>query len=258
MENKLSTIITITQPLVTAINGHKIYQAINSIERLRRFAEVHVFAVWDFMVLLQSLQRKLTSNSPLWLPPVNHLGCHLVNTLLAEEESDALPDGRYSSHFELYLEAMHHSGTNTQSIQAFIELVKHNPELPQLLAQDYLPIPAKRFLADTFEIIDKDSHAIATSIAFAREHITSKMFTQILQHLVSFTPEKKYSLQPFIYYFQRHIDLDGGKHSEQSKILVAHLCGTDAAKWDEAIEIAIFSLKSRLQLLDGIYAYMVA
>ncbi|HVY53709.1 MAG TPA: DUF3050 domain-containing protein, partial [Gammaproteobacteria bacterium] len=154
----LSNIISIVQPLVDAINGHETFSAITSIKRLRRFVEVHVFAVYDFMVLLQALQRKLTCNPPLWLPPADHLGCRLVHTMLAEEESDVLPDGRYLSHFQLYLEAMHHCGANTQSINAFISSIRNNPDLSQLLTQDDLPKPAKRFLNDTFGFIDRDSH----------------------------------------------------------------------------------------------------
>jgi hypothetical protein len=254
----LSTILTITQPLVDAINKHKAFSAITSLERLRRFAEIHVFAVYDFMVLLQALQRKLTRNSPLWLPPVDHLGCHLIHTMMAEEESDMLPDGRYLSHFELYLEAMHHCGADRQPITTFINAIQHHADLSQLLTQNYLPVPAKRFLTDTFEIIDKDSHVIAAAFAYGREHITSPMFTQMLQQLTSWSTAAPYSLQPFIYYFQRHIDLDGGKHSDQSKTVVANLCGTDESKWDEAAEVAFFCLKSRLQLLDDIHTYVTA
>ncbi|HVV69517.1 MAG TPA: DUF3050 domain-containing protein [Gammaproteobacteria bacterium] len=252
----LSNILTITQPLVDKIQEHPTFSAITSLERLRRFAQIHVFAVYDFMALLQALQRSLTGNSLLWLPPIDHLGCHLIHTMLAEEESDFLPDGRCLSHFELYLDAMQCCGADAQSITTFINSVQHNADLSQLLTQDDIPNPAKRFLTDTFDIIDGDSHMIASAFAFGREHITSPMFTQILQQLTSLTIDERYSLQPFIYYFQRHIDLDGGKHSQQSKTLLANLCGTDENKWDEAAGAAFFSLKSRLQLLDGIYTYM--
>ena len=113
------------QPLVTAVNQHSVFTHINSIPRLRRFAEIHVYAVWDFMALLKALQRHLTSTAILWTPPQNHLGCHLVNSLLAEEESDTVFDGRYQSHFELYLQAMHECGANTDPINAFIQHIRH-------------------------------------------------------------------------------------------------------------------------------------
>src|SRR5262249_25275144 len=98
------------EPISYAITGHPALQSIHAMAHLALFSEIHVFCVWDFMALLKALQRKLTHTQILWLPPRNHLGCHLVNTLLAEEESDHTADGRYLSHFELYLEAMEQCG----------------------------------------------------------------------------------------------------------------------------------------------------
>ena len=108
------------QPISNAITRHPTLRSIHAMAHLARFAEIHVFAVWDFMSLLKALQRKLTHTQILWQPPKDHLGCHLVNTLLAEEESDHAADGRYLSHFELYLEAMTQCGADTSGITAFM------------------------------------------------------------------------------------------------------------------------------------------
>jgi hypothetical protein len=40
--------------------------------------------------------------------------------------------------------------------------------------------------------------------------------------------------------------------------LLITLCGENEAKWEDATDAAVFSLKSQLQLLDAIYAYMKA
>jgi hypothetical protein len=256
VQNEQAYLINIIQPLVDAIEHHKTFTAITSIERLRRFAEIHVFVVWDFMCLLKTLQRKLTCNQLLWLPPADPLGCHLVNTLLAEEESDLTADNRYLSHFALYLEAMEQCGANTENISAFIRGIEQGLSLPQLFNKNLLPNPVKRFIEDTFDVIPKERHAIAAAFAYGREHITGAMFSQILRNLASSGAGSNDSLKGFIYYFQRHIDLDGGKHSAQSKMLVANLCGTDEKKWEDVVDTAVFSLKSRLQLLDAIYLYM--
>jgi hypothetical protein len=183
MDTKLSQIIDVISPLVEAILRHKILTAITSIEKFRRFTEIHVYAVWDFMCLLKALQRKLTTHNPLWSPPANPLGCHLVNTLLAEEESDALPNNHYSSHFELYLAAMQQLGANIQPISDLIDDVKAMKPLSALLARDDLPQPAQHFIQDTFDVIKKGNHRIAASLTFAREHITSNMFSTLLQML---------------------------------------------------------------------------
>jgi len=244
------------QPISNAITRHPALRSIHTMAHLARFSEIHVFAVWDFMSLLKALQRKLTHTQILWLPPSDHLGCHLVNTLLAEEESDHTADGRYLSHFELYLEAMRQCGADTSGITAFMQDIQKGMSLPELLMQTYVPSAARQFVQDTFHVIGQNTHEIAASFAYAREHITSGMFANILAPIAKAAVTNDYSVDQFIYYFQRHIELDGDKHSTQSKTLVANLCGADAKKWQEATDTAIFSLKSRLRLLDGIAAYI--
>ena len=55
-------------PLKYELNSHKIYQSLNSIEDVRIFMENHVFAVWDFMSIVKTLQSKLTNISVPWVP----------------------------------------------------------------------------------------------------------------------------------------------------------------------------------------------
>ncbi len=49
------------QPLRVKLLSHPLYGMIDSLTNLRIFMEYHVFAVWDFMSLLKSLQRSQTS-----------------------------------------------------------------------------------------------------------------------------------------------------------------------------------------------------
>ncbi len=248
MDKKLRDIIIGVKPLVDGITQHKLFGAINSIARLRRFTEIHVYAVWDFICLLKALQRKLTSQHLFWSPPNNPLSCYLVNTLVAEEESDCIENHRYSSHFELYLQAMQQCGADIHGIRQFIASIHPDQSLASLLAINNLPKPAQRFIQDTFEITEKESHFIAASLAFARELITSSMFTQLL-NAIEPLDDSSYSLQLFKLYLKRHIERDSG----QAQRLITTLCGSDTGNWDEVLEAAWFSLNSRLQLLNGIY-----
>jgi hypothetical protein len=252
VQTPLSNLMTTLQPWVDAVTRHSLFPSITTVARLQSFAEIHVYAVWDFACLLRALQHSLIEVNLLWTPPANPLGCHLINTLLAEEESDALPDGRYLSHFQLYLEAMQQCGADTGPMVQFIQAIKQGMPLHRLLELPTLPKPAKNFIADTFKIIAQGSHVMAASLTFARENITSGMFTALLERIP--VQQNSKVLQGFVQYFQRHIDLDSSKHNQQSQQLLVELCGTNAAKWHQAQEAAQFSLDSRLRLLDGIYA----
>ncbi|MFT3741133.1 MAG: DUF3050 domain-containing protein [Gammaproteobacteria bacterium] len=248
-------------PLVHQISEHAAFQAITSIKNLRIFSEIHVFAVFDFMSLIKALQRQLSCIELPWLPPQNSLGCHLINHLVGEEESDILVDTtagteRYLSHFDLYLEAMRQCGANLQPITQFITDLRQHKSLLKVLTQNAIPPTAKDFVIDTFQIIDRQTvHMLAASFTFARENITGDMFTPILRNLTR-NPTDAQQVSIFITYLQRHIELDNGKHGEQAKLLVASLCGEDPQKWEEATQAAVFSLESRIKLLEGIATAM--
>jgi len=245
-----------TAPLITQIHQHPVFVAVNSILRLQRFVEIHVYAVWDFMCLIKALQRKLIRCQRLWLPPQNPLANHLIHSLMIEEESDHYGDNQYSSHFEWYVSAMQTCGANTQSITQFIQAIRDSMTQDRLLSQPYIPIAARRFVADTFTVINQPAHAIAASLAFAREQITSGMFTRMVNTLSQVGNTA--CLTPFLNYCQRHIELDTDQHSTQSKQLVAELCKEDESKWQTVEQTALFSLQSRLRLLDGINAAIQA
>ena len=59
----------ILAPLREALLKHPIYTEVNSLERLREFMGIHVFAVWDFMSLVKRLQREVTCQNLPWMPP---------------------------------------------------------------------------------------------------------------------------------------------------------------------------------------------
>jgi hypothetical protein len=236
------------EPLLESISNHKVFIEIFSVENLKIFAEHHVYAVWDFMCLVKSLQRKLVCTEIAWYPPINHVGCHVINEIVAEEESDITWDGRYLSHFEMYLESMQECGAKIDTILALIDSIKRKEPLEKALSEHPIPKISKDFICDTFKIIKMEVHQIAASFTFAREGITDRMFLPILQNM-----KDKASVGKFMYYFQRHIDLDVGKHSQEAKLLIVNLCGNDERKWHEAKEASKHSLRSRINFLDGVY-----
>jgi hypothetical protein len=90
-------------PARKRVTAHPIYHQLTTIEAVNTFMEHHVFAVWDFMSLLKSLQRQLTCVEVPWLPSGPATSRRLINDIVLVEESDELGNG-YLSHFELYVD----------------------------------------------------------------------------------------------------------------------------------------------------------
>ena len=93
--------------------NHQAFTWIDDLEKVHVFMKNHVWAVWDFFVLLKGLQRACTSIGPYWVPKGNAEVRRLINEIVFGEESDLDQNGRAISHFELYVQAMDEAGANT-------------------------------------------------------------------------------------------------------------------------------------------------
>jgi hypothetical protein len=74
----------------TEVVTHPIYARLQDLPAVRTFLEHHVFAVWDFMSLLKSLQRNLTCVEVPWVPTGPTGSRRLINDIVLVEESDEL------------------------------------------------------------------------------------------------------------------------------------------------------------------------
>ena len=112
-------------PLKQKLESHSIFERINSIDELKIFMEHHVFAVWDFMSLLKKLQLDLVPSGSPWVPNPNGNLVRFINEIVMEEESDQAygngEDVAYTSHFQIYLDAMSEVGASTQIITEFVK-----------------------------------------------------------------------------------------------------------------------------------------
>jgi hypothetical protein len=233
-----------------ALLGHRVYGRLRTLEDLAVFMEHHVFAVWDFMSLLKALQIRLTCASVPWHPQGNAELRRLVNEIVLGEESDALPEGGASSHFELYLDAMHQVGADTSQVEKFIRLLRSGQPVAVALEQAGVPTAVGAFVRHTFEVIERGrTHEIAAAFTYGREDLIPEMFTQLVHGLERQFPGKLARLR---YYLDRHIELDGEEHGGMSLQMVSLLCEGDTRREEEASQAAVSALQSRILLWDGI------
>lgn len=243
------------EPLRAELLAHPLYSHMEDVRALEVFMQHHVFAVWDFMSLLKSLQQRLCSVAVPWLPPVNREGCRLVNEIVLAEESDEDGAGGFASHFDLYHAAMHNCAFKTTTIDRFLRLLGAGTSIEAALEQAEAPAAVREFVQGTFAVIDGDNMcAIASAFAYGREDLLPDLFRQMVERLHA---ESGSDLAAFKYYLERHIDLDGDTHGPMAGRLVEFLCGEDAANWQAAEEAAVQALEARLRLWDAIDAAVV-
>ncbi|MEZ5406058.1 MAG: DUF3050 domain-containing protein [Verrucomicrobiia bacterium] len=249
--NQSDSLISAIAPLRQKLLHHPLYKELRSLRELQCFMEHHVFAVWDFMSLLKTLQRSLTCVSVPWLPQGDAKARLLINQIVVGEESDIAFDGRAISHFELYLEAMTEAGASTTSIARLISLLREGIEVKDALSVAEISEVAKKFVQDTFVvIIENRIHATAAAFTYGREDLIPSVFTELVMQL---DQQHSGKLKILRYYLKRHIELDGDEHGELGREMVCALCGTSELKWQEATNAAIRALESRLRFWDGIY-----
>jgi hypothetical protein len=247
--NYYNSLIENTNSLRGALLSHSIYNQVTDLASLRIFMELHIFAVWDFMTLIKTLQRRLTCVEVPWMPPQDATSARFVNDIVLGEETDEIQPGRYLSHFELYLLAMEEIGANTQSIHAFLQGLRRGYAPAQALAPLSIPATTKHFVLNTLHSAQRPTHEVAATFLLGREDIIPKMFHRLLGQL-----EQTSGIQcdAFRVYLERHMHLDEECHAPMGQKLLMNLCGEDAQKWQDAQRITEQALQCRYFLWNGI------
>jgi hypothetical protein len=232
---------------------HPLYANLDTHESLVTFMEHHVFAVWDFMSLLKSLQRELTCVTVPWIPTAHTGSRRLINDIVMVEESDELgSDGQkgFISHFELYVEGMKEAGADTTAIDKLIGLLRDGGTVVESLHAAGVPEASIDFAGTTWDIIENAPvHCQAAAFAFGREDLIPDMFTQVVA-----VNERSKKLNTFVDYLERHIEVDGEFHTPMAMQMVADLCGDDQVKWEQCADTINTALAARARLWDAILA----
>lgn len=237
-------------PLREQLIAHPLYAQITSLEDLHVFMQHHVFAVWDFMSLLKALQRALTCVEVPWVPVGSANTRYLINEIVTGEESDVDEQGNRSSHFELYLKTMEQAGADHTAMNALLNALQNGQTVSEALNKADMPQTAKSFVQHTFNVIATNKpHIEAAVFTFGREDLIPGMFISMVKEINKQFPGK---VDQFLYYLERHIEVDGDHHSQLAYQMTAELCGDDENKWAEAEQAVKKALQQRINLWNGI------
>jgi hypothetical protein len=240
-----------TADLREQLRNHPLYDELRELSDLRVFAAHHVFAVWDFMSLLKALQCRLTTTTLPWRPARNPSLARFINEIVWGEESDVDEKGKPTSHFEMYLSSMKEIDADVTPMAKFLAGLEGLEDIDRAARSAGVPAAVRDFLNFTFNLIREGAdHKIGAAFTFGREDLIPDLFLAILAR----TKDKRgHPAYPkFLYYIERHIEVDGDEHGPLSLLMVEQLCGNDEQKWAEAEQVAKASLQARIALWDGI------
>jgi hypothetical protein len=230
---------------------HRVFASIATVEDVRRFMEHHVWAVWDFMSLLKSIQRDVAPISVPWLPPPDAADARFVNEIVTAEEGD-LHGARRASHFEIYLDAMQEAGADARAIRKAIAAIAGGR--PLVAALDDAPPAARAFVRATIDLLDRPLWVRVSAFAIGREDVIPDMFSSLVARIVAGGVAAGGQLSTFRWYLARHIHIDGEEHGPMSAHLFERICLADETTTTESLQAAREALAARARLWDAVIA----
>ena len=222
------------------LTAHPVYKTFTNVDSIRHFMSYHVFAVWDFMSLLKSLQMKLTCVELPWRPsPYPAEMVRLINQIVTGEESDLDQDGNPISHFDLYLRSMEEVGASTAPIREFIATLDYS----------LIPEGAREFVRYNIDLA-QNGHVVevASCFFFGREKLIPDMF----QSMVDVLKKENIEAPTFLYYLERHIEVDSGEHGPLAMKALTNLIAKDPSLEELALTTGLQALEMRKELWNKV------
>jgi hypothetical protein len=231
-----------------SLESHCVFDQIVDVEALRVFMQVHVYAVWDFMSLTKRLQRDLTCVELPWMPPADPAAARLINDIVLAEESDVDAEGHPASHLDLYLQAMRDVGADTAEFEVFLDSLRAGLSVEDAFDSAGTPTFVRRFVSHTLATcLHGTTLETMASFFYGRENVIPSMF----QGLLDRWGLNAQQAPGFVYYLQRHIELDGDSHGPAASRMIDAERSKRPNALQEAREAARQALDARRALWDG-------
>lgn len=216
---KLLSNDAVYQGLRQQVLKHPVYDAVKSKQHLKLFMESHSFAVYDFMVLLKSIETCVTRWAPLrpvgfWAPPQDPTLARLIKDIVLCEECDEVRPGKVISHYELYLETMREIKANSDPIQSLVGELMFGKPLDVAFSNPIVQLAepaAIQHTRTTLELTQQSSlPAMLGSFCLGRVEPIPAMFQKLLPRIGHDVPSMRL-------YLERHIEVDADDHGPKAE-----------------------------------------
>lgn len=237
------------EPIRQQMIHHRVFSAIRNISALRTFMEAHVFAVWDFMSLLKRLQQELSCIELPWMPRTDTHATQLINQIVLGEESDTGPRGEAASHLDLYLQAMREVKASTAQFLNFLRILEKSSDPEIAFAKAGVAPHVREFTSQTLDIaLHAAPVEVMASFLYGRENVIPGMFSNLLESWGLDADQAP----TFVYYLNRHIELDGDSHGPAAETILEKAINGDDRLRRLAMEAARRSIQARVRFWDGV------
>ena len=201
----------------------------------------------------QAIATRINRDRPALTPPRHPQAARLINDIVLGEESDLAADGRALSHYELYLQAMQEVGADSSTIERFLQQIQAGSDIEQALTAADIPQPVRDFVNHSLDVAMHGSLAeVLGNFFFGREDVIPDMFQSLLQQWQL----DQNDAPAFVYYLQRHIELDGDEHGPAARQLIEQLCGDDDHALQQLKKAGESAIQSRARLWDALAGHI--
>jgi hypothetical protein len=149
------------------------------------------------------------------------------------------------------LRAMEDVGASTHQFDTFRSLARAGTSIEAAMVQTEVPPHVQAFVAHTMLLaLSGSTEEVLAAFFYGREDIIPEMFSR-LRKILPGARKTNDPLRHFVYYIERHIELDGDSHGPMGRELLDGLVADSPQKDERALHAACNSIKARIDLWDG-------
>jgi len=142
-------------------------------------------------------------------------------------------------------------GASTLQFDTFCSLAQVGVPVEAALMRIGVPPHVQVFVARTMALVNSGiTEEVLAAFFYGREDIIPEMFRRLLQTLYG-AKHNDDRLRHFVYYIDRHIELDGDSHGPMGRELLEGLIADSPHKNERALCAACSSIEARIDLWNG-------